>query len=156
MFHPGETIAHTFTLPYEKGTIDKVIISYRQKDQLILEKIITSDVSMQETDDNQTIVSSVLSESESLLFHDLTTFAIQINVFFGDGEIASGRVTSDEIGDMTGIQHIRELGKVAAREGFGTMYINDDGCLIYEKEGSESPFAIDHDNGFLVITREVT
>ena len=156
MFHPGETIAHTFTLPYEKSTIDKVIISYRQKDQIILEKIITSDTSLQETEDNQTIVSSILTESESLLFHDLTTFGIQINVFFGDGEIASGRVTSDEIGETTGVQHIRELGKIAAREGFGTMYIDDDGWLVYEKEGSDSPFAIDHDNGFLVITREVT
>ena len=213
MFYPGETIAHTFTLPYKKSEIDKVIISYRQNGHIVLEKIITSATNMEaipseekvvfgdttivsqeewlaenpevvawleeheaellhedvydegleetvtryyamETVENETRVSSILSENESLLFHDSSSFGIQVNVLLGDGlGVSSGRVTSHEIEGRTGLQHIREIGPVAGKEGSETLYIDDDGYLVHEYTVGGSGFAIDSD-GYLVIERK--
>lgn len=154
MFIPGETIAQTFTLPYSKENIGQIIVSYRQRDRIILEKIITSQKNMQSTDDDQTVISAVLSESESLLFENDCDYGIQINIFFGSGEVTGGRVASCEITGHTGYQHIRELSTTAAKAGLGSLYIDDDGCLIWSHDPDSDTFAIDSD-GFLVIERKV-
>lgn len=154
MFIPGETIAQTFELPYAKEEIGQVIISYRQKDRIVLEKIITAQKNMKSTDNGKTIVSSYISEAESLLFEDNCEYRIQINVLFRSGT-TSGRSTSLEIAGWTGYQHIRDIGSSAIQKSFGTLFINDDGKLIWSHNPDAYEFAIDHDDGLLVIQRKV-
>lgn len=153
MFIPGETIAHTFTIPYPKDSIGQIIISYRQKDRIVLEKIITSKKNMVSTEEDNTIVSAVLTEAESLLFEDNCEFRIQINVFFGE-DGTNGRSSSYETRGWTGYQHIRNLSTSATKAGLGSLYIDDDGCLIWSHDPDSDTFAIDSD-GFLVIERKV-
>lgn len=102
MFYPGETIAHTFILPYEKSYISKVIVSYRQSERLVLEKVIASSRAMQELDEG-TAITVTLAEEESLLFEDNAHYDVQVNVF-----MSSGRATSSQIRDWTGLQHVRD------------------------------------------------
>lgn len=106
-FHPGETIAQTFIVPYRKDDMEKIIISYRQCDYIILEKIITS-TGMLEIENDETAVSSIISEAESLLFKELTRYGVELNVFFKNN---SGRAVSYEIYGETLRQHIRQLGR---------------------------------------------
>ena len=42
MFNPGETLVHEFIIPFIYDTIEKVIVTYKQNDRLILIKEITS------------------------------------------------------------------------------------------------------------------
>ena len=42
MFFPGETITHSFVIPFAANEIDHVILSYKQNGAIILEKTITS------------------------------------------------------------------------------------------------------------------
>ena len=150
MFIPGETLTHTFTIPFDKVNIDTLIVSYRQYERLVLEKIVTSKTSMLPREDGKLDVSVHLTEEESLLFADENTVGIQVNILFVDGS----RIASNEMYEETGLQHIDEIGAEAKQEGFGTMYIDDDGVLIYEHNTTGDYFSIDND-GFLVIERRV-
>ena len=38
MLFPGETKYHTFTLPYAADNVDTVIVSYKQRDRILIEK----------------------------------------------------------------------------------------------------------------------
>lgn len=153
MFIPGETVTHTFIIPYEKSAINTVIISYRQKDTIILEKFITSQGNMTETEDDQTMITAALTEQESLLFVDNCQYGIQINVLFEGG----GRSTSqEEIIDWTGRQHIRQVGQEASEQAKTAMYIDSDGYLVYTRKASNpADFSIDSD-GYLVLESEGT
>ena len=42
MFHPGETLVHEFIIPFICDVVEKVLVTYKQNDRLILIKEITS------------------------------------------------------------------------------------------------------------------
>ena len=42
MFFPGETDYHIFTLPFAAADISSVIVSYKQRDRVLLEKEATA------------------------------------------------------------------------------------------------------------------
>lgn len=150
MFIPGSTVAHTFTVPFQKSLIDTVIVSYRQKDMIILEKFITSNISLAEVDEEHTRFTSLLTEEESLLFQDLTDYSVQVNILFDSGS----RAASDPILSRTGSQHIRQTIDEASEDANTQMYIDEDGYLVYIRPyvGSAT-FAIDSD-GYLVLESE--
>ena len=102
MFFPGETIIHKFTLPFEANEIDQVVISYKQDDDVIFEKTITSGFESEETN---TIVSFAFTQQEGLLFADNANYSIQCNVFTKGGS----RHTSRPIRQFSGSQHLREV-----------------------------------------------
>lgn len=43
MFYPGETITHSFSVPFEPDDIAEVIVTYKQRDHIILVKEVTDD-----------------------------------------------------------------------------------------------------------------
>lgn len=106
MFHPGETSTQLFELPFKKSDIKKVIVSYRQKGQIVLERTVTSPGNIVASADDTTLLSVTLTEAESLLFKDFTDVAIQLNVIFNGN--SSNRAVSSEVYTSTGIQHIRD------------------------------------------------
>ena len=103
MFHPGETVTHTFTIPFLFSEVSKVIITYKQNDHIILTKAITSDFADSSESTSSVIVT--LTQEESLLFEENKDFRIQLNVFTKSG----ARVTSDEIKGENGAQHYKEV-----------------------------------------------
>ena len=42
MFNPGETVAHKFIIPFDSSVLSKVIVTYKQCDNVFLSKTITS------------------------------------------------------------------------------------------------------------------
>lgn len=116
MFHPGETVVHSFIIPFVTSTISQIIVSYRQNDHIILERIITSAMlnlnlqggggALQNFEDPaMTKFKIELTQEESLLFNDNEKFYIQLNVYTEAGS----RHASCEIDSTSGIQHIREV-----------------------------------------------
>lgn len=105
MFFPGETVNHTFIVPFDITEIGRAIISYKQNGHIIVEKEATSssvDNENSETSSCNLIVS--LTEKESLLFEDNSEYSIQINIF----SPVNGRITSKPIYDCTGEQYLRQ------------------------------------------------
>lgn len=76
------TPTHTFNLPFEANTIDKLILSYKQNGNVILEKT-KEDV---ELTGRKLIV--VLTQEETSLFDDRKAF-VQLRVKIGDKVLAS-------------------------------------------------------------------
>lgn len=111
MFIPGETVRHQFIIPFAYDEIDHVVISYRQKDNIILEKTITSD--FDELTGDTTSIAYDLSQQESLLFTDDNSFTIQLNVYTINGS----RHASREMKSSSGIQYYRNVMKGAASNG---------------------------------------
>lgn len=103
MFHPGETVSHTFTIPFQASEVAKVIVTYKQNDRIVLAKTITSGIT--DSTDSASIVSLTLTQQESLLFEEKKGFTIQLNVFTNNGR----RVTSNEIRGENGAQHYKEV-----------------------------------------------
>lgn len=110
MFYPGETVEHTFIVPYYESDIDEAIISYKQNDHIVLEKQATSKQIYDNTDPNNPVIVEfseliiVLSQEESLLFENNAPYEIQINIFS-----IGNRQTSEPIKDSTGTQFYREV-----------------------------------------------
>lgn len=102
MFSPGETIAHQFIIPFVVGEITKVIVSYKQGDNIVLEKPITSGF---EAVSGKTKVTITFSQQESLLFKECSDVRIQLNVITTGGS----RCTSKEIRETNGVQHLKEV-----------------------------------------------
>ena len=103
MFFPGETITHTFYIPFAINEIDNVVVSYKQNEAIILEKKITSGF---EADSTQvTKFEIVFSQTDSLLFDDNRPFTIQLNVYTTGGT----RHTSHEMDSSNGVQYLREV-----------------------------------------------
>ena len=110
MFHPGETVMHTFVIPFNHNEINKVIITYKQNDYIILERELTSgfdeyaDPETGQFDPTRTKITVELSQEESLMFRDKTEFYIQINVMTGHSRHASCQIKGS-----TGIQQYKEV-----------------------------------------------
>ena len=112
MFNPGETIAHTFIIPFRRADISEVIISYKQIDAIIFERRITSSREFMEhrgpdgeIDPIKTEIRLVLSQTESLLFSELADFTIQLNVLTENGS----RHASATIKGSNGPQYHKEV-----------------------------------------------
>lgn len=103
MFFPGETIIHKFVIPFEVIDVAKVIVTYKQNDQIVMEKTITSGFT--ETEDDQTSFDYSFMQPESLAFHDNTDFSIQLNVYTKGGT----RHASYEMKESSGVQYYREV-----------------------------------------------
>lgn len=103
MFFPGETITHKFFVPFNHNEIVKAIVTYKQNDQIILEKTITSGFQSEEEDKSSFEYS--LSQPESLCFQDNSRFTIQLNVYAAGGS----RHASYELRGDSGIQYLREV-----------------------------------------------
>ena len=102
MFIPGETICHRFQIPFMSTDVTEIIVSYYQNDYVILEK--TVDASELEVEGGATYFTVQLTERESLMFQNHTSFRVQLNVLLTNGR----RCTSEEIKGSNGIQHIRK------------------------------------------------
>lgn len=112
MFNPGETIAHTFVIPFRRVDLSEVIISYKQNDEIIFERRITSSREFMEhrgpdgeIDPIRTEIRIVLTQEESLLFLELSKFTIQLNVLTASGS----RHASATINGSNGVQHHKEV-----------------------------------------------
>lgn len=104
MFNPGESAVHSFTIPFVKEELKKVIVTYKNKDDVFLTKTITSGFKDGETE-LETVFDIALSQAESLLFKENIKYKIQINVFTYLGS----RMASAEIESKTGPQHYMEV-----------------------------------------------
>lgn len=110
MFNPGETVTHTFVIPFTKTSLSQVIVSYKQDGYVILERITSGrDFFDHEVngviDPVKTDIQITLSQEESLLFRDRHNYTIQLNVFTEGGS----RHVSCEIKGTSGVQHHREV-----------------------------------------------
>ncbi len=104
MFFPGETITHRFLIPFSKPEVDRVVISYKQKDEIILEKTVTSADLVYESE-HVSIIEYALTQIESLLFSDNVPFTMQLNVYVQSGT----RHTSHILNSGNGVQYFREV-----------------------------------------------
>jgi len=106
MFFPGENIMHRFVIPFVKSEIDYVVISYKQNDQIVLEKMITSDSEdMSEDTASSTKIEYTLTQSESLSFRDDIPFTMQVNVY----SLGGSRHTSHLLNSTNSVQYYREV-----------------------------------------------
>ena len=104
VFIPGETISHKFVVPFQSGSVTKIIVTYRQDNHVILEKIVyPGQVESLPAGNGQFTV--LLSQEESLLFDDDKLFYVQINAILTNNT----RCTSAEIKGTNLKQHIREV-----------------------------------------------
>lgn len=109
MFSPGETVIHNFVVPFLPTEISLVIVSYKQRGNIVLEKEVASeDIISQNTGsspfDHTTIVEVELDQEDTLLFEDNVPFTIQVNVM-----AQSTRHASKELKGESGIQYHREV-----------------------------------------------
>ena len=103
MFYPGETDYHTFTLPFPASDIGSVLVTYKQKGKVIIEK--NTEGTPEAVEDEMCRVSLSLSQAETLKFNNEDDIAIQLNVYGAEG----GRVTSNPIILRCGEQFHRQV-----------------------------------------------
>ena len=104
MFSPGETVAHQFIIPFVANEISKVVVSYKQDDDIVLEKTITSGFKKHEVSAKTEFIVT-LSQQESLLFNEIKDLYIQLNVYTKEG----ARATSTPIRSANGYQFYKEV-----------------------------------------------
>lgn len=103
MFIPGETISFQYYIPFVRNDVEKLVVSFKQRDRVILQKIVYPGQIEGEGSNSKVVIT--LSQEESLLFENNNKFKMQLNVYF----IGGARCTSMELVDETGQQHIREV-----------------------------------------------
>ena len=104
MFSPGETVSHQFIIPFVAAEVAKVVVSYKQDDDIVFEKTITSGFEKY-SQGEKTIFSYFLTQQESLMFDETKDLYIQLNVF----TTYSTRATSKPIKYATGSQYHSEV-----------------------------------------------
>ena len=104
MFNPGETVLHRFIIPFIPNEISKVIVTYKQEDDVVFEKTITSGFEGLESN-TKTQFTVDFSQDESLLFKDLYNYTAQVNVL----TIHGTRASSKPIKGFNGSQYHREV-----------------------------------------------
>ena len=104
MFHPGETISHTFIIPFAVVELSKVIVTYKQSDHIVLTKTITSGFEQGETKAKSKVIVT-FDQRETLLFEENKPYTIQLNVYTQEG----ARAASCEIKGSSGVQHYKEV-----------------------------------------------
>ena len=99
---PGGTQTQDFEIPFAAEEVAKVIVSYEQEDETILEKTITS---FEDAGYGKTAFSYELTQAESLLFRSEVKAWIQLNVMNTDGK----RIPSVPFAVLCGPQFHREV-----------------------------------------------
>ena len=103
MFIPGETITHKFYIPFSTANINKIYVSYRQDNKIILIKEVTqSDI---RAEGINYYFEVRFTQEESLLFKNNNSYTVQLNVALESGS----RCTSVELKGENGVQHVREV-----------------------------------------------
>lgn len=102
MFYPGETGYHIFTLPFPAADVASVLVSYKQRDRLIIEKAAGNKEAVAA---EVCRVSLTLTQAETLKFTDKDDISIQLNVMGTQG----GRATSVPIVMRCGEQFHRQV-----------------------------------------------
>lgn len=103
VFFPGETISHGFVIPFLPQDIDRVIVSYKQNDDIVFEKTVTE--GFEQLGSEKSYFSFAFTQTEGLCFLDDTKFTIQCNVYTKGGT----RHTSRIMKGSTGKQYYREV-----------------------------------------------
>ena len=84
----GTTPTHEFELPFETNAIKKIIITYAQRDEIVLEKK-TEDCKM-----DGTIVSVTLTQEETLRLDSSKHVKIQAKILLFNGKaLVSNKIT---------------------------------------------------------------
>ena len=102
MFIPGETIKHTFILPFYLDEISQIIVTYKQEDRIVYERIINknnpqgAELSVQDV--KYTKLSYDISQADSLLFTDDVPYYMQVNVYTTSHSRAVSRIISSNSG----------------------------------------------------------
>lgn len=106
MFNPGETITHAFIVPFGANELTtnnaKIYITYKQGDDVFLERLVTSGWTEEMRSVSRIEIS--FTQNEALLFEDHQHYIIQLNV-----EMKGVRMASQPIKGSTGIQLKREV-----------------------------------------------
>lgn len=108
MFIPGETIIHTFILPFHLTEIRQIIVTYRQDDRIVYERVVNKSNPEGATlvkQDNYTKLSYEISQADSLLFTDEVPFYMQVNVY----TTSHSRAVSGVIKSTSGIQFLHKV-----------------------------------------------
>ena len=114
MFYPGETIAHSYVIPFALAEIAKVVVSYKQNEAIILDRVAippaegdetTHDYEFISIDKRITKVIFTFSQAQSLNFKDDQPFTTQINVY----TVGGTRHTSHECRSSSGVQYLRDV-----------------------------------------------
>ena len=103
MFIPGETISHQFFIPFVRSDVGKILVTYRQFDDVILVKTVYP--GQIETLEGKSQFTVTLSQEESLLFDNEADYYIQLNVIFTSG----ARCASSEMRGTNGVQHVKKV-----------------------------------------------
>ena len=103
MLMPGGTYLHRFYLPFPGSEVDKAIVTYKQKDDVILEK--TVEGGFVDEGENGCHFDVELSQKESLLFIDEANISFQINVINQYGT----RIPSEPMCRMSGTQLHKDI-----------------------------------------------
>lgn len=102
MFVPGETIIHQFYIPFPQNEVTSVILSYKQNDDVVMEREITT--ARWESSESCYVIYE-FTQSDSLLFSDDIPFSVELNVMTAYGS----RFTSQPIEGKIGEQYYREV-----------------------------------------------
>ena len=100
-FHPGETVVMNFVLPFNQLDVKAVVLSFRDRNSVVLETMATGFKSEGENNE-KTRVGYTLTQEESLLFEENSIYQLQLNVFGPNGS----RIVSNEIRVETYSQQI--------------------------------------------------
>jgi len=105
MFIPGETLIHVFVIPFNYLELQQVVVSYKQDDRIVFEKVVTKNTpgATMEKQDEYTKVTVEFTQAESLSFANDKPYYIQLNVY----NRSHSRMTSKEIKASNGIQFVR-------------------------------------------------
>lgn len=123
-FHPGDTVLLQFRLPFSIQDVKAVVISFRGNDRVAFEALATAFSSEDEyemdeegnyvlDEDGEQIVSQyrtrvgyTLTQAESLMFDENSSYLLQLNVFGPN----SSRIASKEVVVKTMAQHLIGVG----------------------------------------------
>ena len=103
MFHPGETVAFNWVIPFDSNDLEYVVVSFRDRNRVAFEKVIRNFV---REDQDKTRVGLLLTQEESLLFDENSCYSMELNVY----GLQTSRATSNCIKVRTLCQHIPEVG----------------------------------------------
>ena len=103
MLFPGETVTHKFVLPFASTELQKVIVSYKQGDDIILE--MPAITSFTDEGTRKCSFEYLLTQTQALMFKDRISYYVQLNILSKDGI----RIVSKPIKKTVGLQFHRDI-----------------------------------------------
>lgn len=108
--YPGETDGHQFIIPFPAEEVEKVMVSYKQHCNVVLNVETTE---LENTEDGESTFTIPLSQEDTLKFNGMDQLNIQLNVLLKNGD----RRTSNIIELYTGDQFYRHIMDGTISEG---------------------------------------